>query len=65
VWAWTKFKIRVTSCTSTEEWKSKIMKLWVTRMSDSNYLKKLVESMPRRIAEVIEKEGPPLNTGTK
>jgi hypothetical protein len=24
-------------------------------MSDSDYLKKLVESMPRRLAEVIEK----------
>jgi hypothetical protein len=40
-----------------EEWKREIVKLWVTRTSDSNYLKKLVESMPRRLAEVIEKKG--------
>ncbi len=41
-----------------EEWKREIVKLWVTRMSDSDYLKKLVESMPRRrMAEVIEKRG--------
>jgi hypothetical protein len=26
-------------------------------MDDSNYLKALVESMPRRLAEVIEHEG--------
>jgi hypothetical protein len=26
-------------------------------MEDSAYLKKLVESMPRRLAEVIEREG--------
>jgi hypothetical protein len=26
-------------------------------MSDSDYLKKLVESMPRRLAEAIEKKG--------
>jgi hypothetical protein len=45
-----------TSCTNIREWKNKIVKLWVTRVSDSDYLKKLVELMPRRIAEVIEKD---------
>jgi hypothetical protein len=30
-------------------------------MSDSDYLKKMVESMPRRLAEAIEKKGPPLD----
>jgi hypothetical protein len=29
----------------------------LARMSDSDYLKKLVESMPRRLAEEIEKDG--------
>ncbi len=43
------------------EVEEKIIKLWVTRMSDSDYLKKLVEFLPRRLAEVIEKEG--ANTG--
>jgi hypothetical protein len=32
-----------------EEWKSKITKLLETRMSNSDYRKKLVESMPRRL----------------
>jgi hypothetical protein len=37
-------------------WKNKIVKLWVTRVNNSDYLKKLVMSMPRRVAEVIEKD---------
>jgi hypothetical protein len=52
-----KLQLRETSCTNMKEWKEEIVKLWVTRMSDSDYLKKLVESMPRRLAEVIEKDG--------
>ena len=31
--------------------------LWCDRMADSEYLRSLVESMPRRMAEVIEKGG--------
>ena len=33
-----------------------IIRLWVTRMDDS-YLKALVESMLRRMAKVLEREG--------
>jgi hypothetical protein len=33
-----------------------IIKLLVTRMSDSNFLKKLLESVPSRLAEVTKKE---------
>ena len=32
------------------------MKLWVMKMSDDRYLQSLVESMPRRLQEVIERE---------
>ncbi len=52
-----KFKLRETSCSNMQEWKREIVTLWVTRMSDSNYLEKLMESMPRRLAEVIGNEG--------
>jgi hypothetical protein len=52
-----KFKLRETSCSNMQEWKREIVMLWVTRMSDSYYLEKLVESMPRRLAEFIENEG--------
>ncbi len=49
-------ELRETPCTNIKEQKSKIVKLLVTRMSDSNYLKKLVESMPRKLIELINKE---------
>jgi hypothetical protein len=49
-------QLRETTCTNMKEQKNKIVKLWVTRMSYTNYLKKLVESMPRRLTEVIKKE---------
>ena len=43
-------------CTNMEDWKREIVKLWVTRMSDNSYLQNLVESMPRRLQEVIERD---------
>ena len=39
-----------------DDWKREIVKLWVTRMSDNSYLWSLVESMPRRLQEVIERD---------
>ena len=39
-----------------ENWKREIVKLWVTRMSDNSDLQNLVESMPRRLLEVIERD---------
>jgi hypothetical protein len=57
VWARMKFKLMENSCTNTEEWKSKIVMLWVTRMTGSDNLKKLVKSMPRRLAESSRKRG--------
>jgi hypothetical protein len=50
-----KFKLKETSCSNVDEWKSEIIKLWVTRMS--HCLKKLKDSTSRRLAEVIEKQG--------
>ena len=38
-----------------EDWKRELVKLWVTRMSDNSYLQNLVESMPTRLQEVIER----------
>ena len=45
------------SFTSITELKEAIKVLWFDRMADSEYLRSLVESMPRRMAEVIEKGG--------
>jgi hypothetical protein len=47
---------RKTSCTNMKKQKSKTVKLWVTRMSNTNYQKKLVELMLRRLTAVIKKE---------
>jgi hypothetical protein len=33
-----------------------ITELWTIKMADSEYLKKLVESMPRRLSNVIKRE---------
>ena len=40
-----------------KDWKREIVKLWVMKMSDERYLQSLLESMPRRLQEVIEREG--------
>ena len=57
VWSWMKVQLRETKLTNLEELKVEIKKLWVLRMDDSPYLKKLVESVPDRIQEVILRDG--------
>jgi hypothetical protein len=52
-----KGQLKSTSPTNLEQLKAEILKLWVIRMEDSTYLKNLVESMPRRLQEVIEQGG--------
>jgi hypothetical protein len=37
-----------------EEWNREVTELWTLRIRDSDYLQKLVASMPKRLAEVIE-----------
>ena len=43
--------------TSIPELEEAIARLWNVRMADSEYLRLLVESMPRRLAEVVERDG--------
>jgi hypothetical protein len=33
-----------------------MIELWILKLRDNNYLQKLVASMPKRLAEVIEKD---------
>ena len=40
-----------------EELKDEIRQLWVLRIDDTPYLKKLVESLPAKIQEEIERDG--------
>ena len=55
-WSWMKLQLKDVVCTNMEDWKREIVKLWVTRMSDNSYLQNLVESMPRRLQKVIERD---------
>ena len=57
VWAWIKRRLRDIPCTNMKQWREEITRLWVIKMADSQYLRNLVESMPRRLNEVIEREG--------
>ena len=43
--------------TSIPELQCHIQELWTLRMGDSPYLRSLVESMPRRLQEVISRDG--------
>jgi hypothetical protein len=56
MWAWLKYQLRDTNCKKMEEWKRETTRLWVTKVDDSQYLKNLVELMPRRLQQVIEKD---------
>lgn len=52
-----KGQLSETHCTNMDEWKRAIVTLWTTRMDNSDYLRGLVTSMPRRLQEVIRREG--------
>jgi peroxiredoxin family protein len=56
-----KMQLKETHPTNLEELKVEIKKQWVFRMDDSQYLKKLMESMTDRIQErsLLEMEMPP------
>jgi hypothetical protein len=54
--SWMKNQLKATTCNSVDQWILEIKRLLTIRMEDSDYLKKLVESMPRRLAEVIERK---------
>jgi hypothetical protein len=50
-------KIKDASCTSMDQWKQAIVDLWDLKMADSDYLKNPVESMPRRLQDVFQRQG--------
>jgi hypothetical protein len=52
-----KNQLKATTCHSMDQWILEIKRLWTNRIEDFDFLKKLVESLPRRLAEVIEREG--------
>ena len=52
-----KMQLASCNCTNIEELKGEMVRLWTTRMSDSDYLRNLVDFMPRRLQEVIDSGG--------
>ena len=54
-WIWMKKQLYSQFFTSITELKEAIKVLWFERTADSEYLRSLVEIMPRRMAEFIEK----------
>ena len=52
-----KQQLKNVHATNLEELKEEITKLWVLRMDNCDYLKKLVESMPQRLQEVTDRDG--------
>jgi hypothetical protein len=55
-WAWIKVQLRECTVTNMKDWTRHITELW-TKMLDINYLRMLVEGMPRRLKEVTERGG--------
>jgi hypothetical protein len=62
VWSWMKAKLRDSSAKNMEEWRREITELWTLRMSDSDYLRKLVASMPKRMLRSLRRMGGLLTT---
>jgi hypothetical protein len=56
VWSWMKDQLQGSTSRNMVEWRAEITRLWTEKMENSEYLKKLVERMPRRIQEVINRE---------
>ena len=45
------------NCTNMDQWKAAILLVWLQRTQEVDFLKNLVESMPARIQEVIDRDG--------
>ncbi len=57
VWNWMKNKLQDSKATSLPQLQQEIKFLWTLQMDYIQYLKNLVESMPRRLEAVILNEG--------
>ncbi len=56
-WAWMKTQLRDCQANSIPQLKEEIKQLWILKMDDCQYLRSLVESMPRRLQAVLENGG--------
>jgi ABC-type transport system involved in cytochrome bd biosynthesis fused ATPase/permease subunit len=57
-WSWIRMQLRDdTHPTNLQALKEEITRLWVLKMADSQVLHNMLESMPDRLQEVIQKGG--------
>ena len=56
-WAWMKSQLQDCQATSIPQLEEEIMRLWDFKISDSEYLRNLAMSLPRRLQAVLEKGG--------
>jgi hypothetical protein len=52
-----KHQLVSSTCSTMEDWIREIKRLCLIKMDDSDYLSKLVDSMPRRLEVVIARQG--------
>ncbi len=52
-----KLQLKSSTCFTMDGWIEEIKRLWIIKIDDCKYLKMLMYSMPRRLVEVIEREG--------
>jgi hypothetical protein len=52
-----KLQLKSSTCSTIDKWIQEIKKLWIIKMDECEYLKKLVDSMPRRLKKFIERQG--------
>ena len=56
-WAWMKDQLENSKTTSLPELELEIKRLWTLKMDNCDYLRSLVESMPRRLQAVLDNDG--------
>jgi hypothetical protein len=59
VWSWMKMQLRSSKAKNLKELQREVTELWVLKLDYSQYLRNLVKSMPRRLQDVIDREGNP------
>jgi hypothetical protein len=59
VWSWMKMQLRSSKAKNLKELQREVTELWVLKLDNSQYLRNLVKSMPRRLQDVIDREGNP------
>jgi hypothetical protein len=52
-----KLQLKSSTCSSMDKWIKEIKSLWIIKMVDSRVPEKLADSMPRRLEEVIARQG--------